>query len=723
MFLRGMVVSLLLLLAGSAPLSAMQLPHAADVNLDGKINIVDLIAVRNHLNVSPSTPGVFRSDVNADGRVNIVDLVALRNHLGSVLPRREFFFDFGTQASPTASGAIRVDPAAAYDSSVGYGWSGPDDRSFLSAENRDWEDPLDRDFIKGDRVATFRVDVPPGNYEVYVRGAYGDDTTAMVFGIKDAVVAGAHYTSQAHGTALIIYPKPEENVQRFVNVATQEGKIEVNFDRFSGSWWAVSAVEIRKDLPDIVLYNVHLDADRNYDFSPPTRDSNLDFVSQKFGDYQQDWDYIAAWHQDVIDDTMTTAEKVQAVIQKMFNTLELKVTSLFHPVDVLEAGLAECEQRATAFQYMMHTMGLPTRGVWLFALPESRHDTIALSPDPLGYSEQFHTAAEVFYDGRWHFYDANYGALYDCSIVELVADPTIRAVLDQSSRYHDIFFFAEIEEVYFLIDMNRWRVSGTADRIQYTPQTARTLFGDSLLSYPFRLQAKRPGFEPDEMVLPLIRSYAYNTFVPALKLKAGDIIRRDVRISPTEGVERLSNQLNIKAFPENTQLDLALTVNGHQYTVSVPAKAGPPEYVAVTVDVPPQYLREGTNTIDIQLLQPQTLWVAYAYERQDVGFVFPVVQRATADTPSTFERLPRHLFWNVDLVYKLNHVRSSPREMEFDLSKISGIEKSVFMLSATAPEEVLGAELPPDFSPLGDWDYDGVNLTLRQLPAYVRIKR
>ena len=53
-----------------------------DVNGDGRVNILDLITVRNSLNKDPmSDDAAAISDVNADGRVNILDLITVRNSL------------------------------------------------------------------------------------------------------------------------------------------------------------------------------------------------------------------------------------------------------------------------------------------------------------------------------------------------------------------------------------------------------------------------------------------------------------------------------------------------------------------------------------------------------------------------------------------------------------------------------------------------------------------
>ena len=51
-----------------------------DVNYDGKLNVLDLLLVRNSLGKDPaSDPAARRADVNADGKVDIMDLIAVRN--------------------------------------------------------------------------------------------------------------------------------------------------------------------------------------------------------------------------------------------------------------------------------------------------------------------------------------------------------------------------------------------------------------------------------------------------------------------------------------------------------------------------------------------------------------------------------------------------------------------------------------------------------------------
>jgi hypothetical protein len=51
-----------------------------DVNYDGKLNVLDLLLIRNNMGLDPlSYPAACRADVNADGKVDIMDIIAVRN--------------------------------------------------------------------------------------------------------------------------------------------------------------------------------------------------------------------------------------------------------------------------------------------------------------------------------------------------------------------------------------------------------------------------------------------------------------------------------------------------------------------------------------------------------------------------------------------------------------------------------------------------------------------
>ena len=56
-----------------------------DVTGDGAVNVLDMIAVRNHLYEDPaSDPEMARFDFTGDGKINVLDMIFVRNHLGLV---------------------------------------------------------------------------------------------------------------------------------------------------------------------------------------------------------------------------------------------------------------------------------------------------------------------------------------------------------------------------------------------------------------------------------------------------------------------------------------------------------------------------------------------------------------------------------------------------------------------------------------------------------------
>ena len=61
-------------------------PIAGDANMDCRVNILDLIFIRNKLNQPVGTGDNWQADVNGDARVNILDLIFVRNKLNTQCP-------------------------------------------------------------------------------------------------------------------------------------------------------------------------------------------------------------------------------------------------------------------------------------------------------------------------------------------------------------------------------------------------------------------------------------------------------------------------------------------------------------------------------------------------------------------------------------------------------------------------------------------------------------
>jgi len=62
-------------------------PIEGDANMDCRVNILDLIFIRNKLNQSPDTGDNWPADVNKDTRINILDLIFVRNKLNTQCPQ------------------------------------------------------------------------------------------------------------------------------------------------------------------------------------------------------------------------------------------------------------------------------------------------------------------------------------------------------------------------------------------------------------------------------------------------------------------------------------------------------------------------------------------------------------------------------------------------------------------------------------------------------------
>ncbi|HUW34013.1 MAG TPA: discoidin domain-containing protein [Planctomycetota bacterium] len=61
-------------------------PISGDANMDCRVNILDLIFIRNKLNQDAATGDNWKADVNEDTRINILDLIFVRNKLNTQCP-------------------------------------------------------------------------------------------------------------------------------------------------------------------------------------------------------------------------------------------------------------------------------------------------------------------------------------------------------------------------------------------------------------------------------------------------------------------------------------------------------------------------------------------------------------------------------------------------------------------------------------------------------------
>ena len=74
-------------ISGGKEIKAKTWPIPGDSNMDCRVNILDLIFIRNRLNTDVTSGDNWQADVNEDGRINILDLIFTRNALGTQCPK------------------------------------------------------------------------------------------------------------------------------------------------------------------------------------------------------------------------------------------------------------------------------------------------------------------------------------------------------------------------------------------------------------------------------------------------------------------------------------------------------------------------------------------------------------------------------------------------------------------------------------------------------------
>ena len=162
----------------------------------------------------------------------------------------------------------------------------------------------------------------------------------------------------------------------------------------------------------------HVNSDRYYSSYVVGRDTPGCFVSQKFGDHHEDWDYIVAWRDKVWADTGISTDallwdKVAAIAEAASATFRdhldksVKKEDVLvgeHPVDGIIKG-TWCAGEANLMIAVASTMGL-----------EGRSITMA-----------DHTFCEIRIDGKWRYVENIDAARPHClspkSFIEFLEDP------------------------------------------------------------------------------------------------------------------------------------------------------------------------------------------------------------------------------------------------------------------------------------------------------------
>jgi len=64
------------------PLNSICIVNRADVDISGRVNVLDLIKIRNNLGLDGFENPIIAFDINGDGRINVLDLIKARNEIG-----------------------------------------------------------------------------------------------------------------------------------------------------------------------------------------------------------------------------------------------------------------------------------------------------------------------------------------------------------------------------------------------------------------------------------------------------------------------------------------------------------------------------------------------------------------------------------------------------------------------------------------------------------------
>jgi fibronectin type 3 domain-containing protein len=146
-------------------------------------------------------------------------------------------FDFGTAASPVASGYTRVTESTIYNPTLGYGWT---DTSNVGSRDRGTPDSLRRDLVFSSSDRVFNVDLANGEYTVKLtigdNNYMHDNIDVYAEGalkVNDLTVSAGSFTQQTFG------------------VTVYDGQLNLKFVDDGGSDvnWVINTIEITPGPP------------------------------------------------------------------------------------------------------------------------------------------------------------------------------------------------------------------------------------------------------------------------------------------------------------------------------------------------------------------------------------------------------------------------------------------------------------------------------------------
>jgi hypothetical protein len=193
----------------------------------------------------------------------------------SSAPAKTYRFDMGTEQSELRTGFTRVTPASKYTKKLGYGWGSTDaleaqakhyGAQWQRDEHRGTDEPppiytneLTCDAVYSKRPGTFLVDLPPGDYEVYVLSGCSAPSPQFYHSFEIAV---------GQNRASVKIPGPYIFERRVLKATVKQLPLAVEF--LPTTDWVVAGVIVYPVAEAAAVRAELLDPlEREIDFLPP----------------------------------------------------------------------------------------------------------------------------------------------------------------------------------------------------------------------------------------------------------------------------------------------------------------------------------------------------------------------------------------------------------------------------------------------------------------------
>ena len=191
-----------------------------------------------------------------------------------------FLFDMGSADSQLRAGFTRVTSKSLYDEQVGHGWKSTDgletqykhyDREWKFSDSRGRTQPPELytnevtcDTIRGDKANSFLVDVPPGEYTVYVLSGLSSGSTREYHWFEIA----APNAAAPNAAATVKIPGPYRFEKSLLKVSVKEGPLSIDFRPRTD--WLATAIMVFPTSEEAQVRGGFLDAlEREIYFLPP----------------------------------------------------------------------------------------------------------------------------------------------------------------------------------------------------------------------------------------------------------------------------------------------------------------------------------------------------------------------------------------------------------------------------------------------------------------------